>query len=329
MSSAVSNGNSQASHTPAQPNPESFFEGPAEFEALLSPPKFDSVDDERAYLKERLAAALRIFGKYGYDHHIAGHLTVRRVCKLRKTRRFAVVTISDLILVNEEGEVIGGGKPGRRIVNKAGFLIHSSIHKARPDVQAICHSHSVYGKAFSTLGKPASSLGLFRFVRDLTFFVFALAGDHDSRLYILSPSFSPTMVLTFERRSPSACSFYDDIALLTQFDGVVLSREEGGLIAQTLGNKKAIILQNHGILTVGTTLDAAVAWYILLETQCQVQLLADAACAGRGPNDQPKAIEHEDAVFTAKQGGSEKAGYLFASPYFQVIETEEGDKYRK
>ncbi|GAA5934182.1 hypothetical protein JCM1841_004661 [Sporobolomyces salmonicolor] len=291
MSSAISNGNSQASHTPAQPNPESFFEGPAEFEALLSPPKFDSVDDERAYLKERLAAALRIFGKYGYDHHIAGHLTVRdpevphhfwvNPLGLAFRRKSLLVTVSDLILVNEEGEVIGGGKPGRRIVNKAGFLIHSSIHKARPDVQAICHSHSVYGKAFSTLGKPAT------------------------------------------------CSFYDDIALLTQFDGVVLSREEGGLIAQTLGNKKAIILQNHGILTVGTTLDAAVAWYILLETQCQVQLLADAACAGRGPNDQPKAIEHEDAVFTAKQGGSEKAGYLFASPYFQVIETEEGDKYRK
>ncbi|GAA5875184.1 hypothetical protein JCM1840_007275 [Sporobolomyces johnsonii] len=311
MSPGISNGNSKASHTPAQPNPESFFEGPAELEALLSPPKFDNVEDERAYLKERLAAALRIFGKYGYDHHIAGHLTVRdpevphhfwvnplglafrrkspfpslldrEVDKLTNAvRQPAVVTVSDLILVNEEGEVIGGGKPGRRIVNKAGFLIHSSIHKARPDVQAICHSHSVYGKAFSTLGKPAT------------------------------------------------CSFYDDIALLTQFDGVVLSREEGGLIAQTLGDKKAIILQNHGILTVGTTLDAAVAWYILLETQCQVQLLADAACAGKAPHEQPKEIQRDDAVFTAKQGGSEKAGYLFASPYFQVIEVEEGEQYRK
>ena len=39
-------------------------------------------------------------------------------------------------------------------VNLAGFQIHSAIRKARPEVQAICHSHSLYGKAFSTLGKP-------------------------------------------------------------------------------------------------------------------------------------------------------------------------------
>ena len=35
---------------------------------LTVPPKFDSVDKERAYLKLRLTAALRIMGKLGYDH---------------------------------------------------------------------------------------------------------------------------------------------------------------------------------------------------------------------------------------------------------------------
>jgi len=80
--------------------------------------------------------------------------------------------------------------------------------------------------------------------------------------------------------------------------------------------------------TVGTTIDSAVAWYILLETQCQVQLLAEAACAGT-PGSKPKEIEHEDAVFTSKQGGSEQAGFLFASPYFQVIEKEQGHEYKQ
>ncbi|GAA5897978.1 uncharacterized protein JCM6883_000882 [Sporobolomyces salmoneus] len=278
--------------TASQPNSESFFDDNAEFMNLITPPKFKTVEEEREYLKEKLAASVRIFGKYGYDHHVAGHLTVRDPANNGTfwvnplALAFSLVTVSDLILVNEEGEVIGGGKPGRRIINKAGFMIHSSIHKARPDVQAICHSHSIYGKAFSTLGKP----------------------------------------LTFTTQD--SCSFYQDIALLTQFDGVVLSKEEGALIAKTLEDKKAIVLQNHGLLTVGTTIDSAVAWYILLETQCQVQLLAEAACAGT-PGSKPKEIEHEDALFTSKQGGSEQAGYLFASPYFQVIEKEQGHEYKQ
>jgi hypothetical protein len=42
-------------------------------------PKFDDPLDERDYLKGRLAAAFRIFGKYGFDEGVAGHITVR-VC---------------------------------------------------------------------------------------------------------------------------------------------------------------------------------------------------------------------------------------------------------
>ena len=41
------------------------------------PPKFDDKYQERDYLKGRLAAAFRIFGKYGYDEGIAGHITLR------------------------------------------------------------------------------------------------------------------------------------------------------------------------------------------------------------------------------------------------------------
>ena len=49
-----------------------------------SPPKFDDPYKERAYLKGRLAAAFRIFGKYGYDEGVAGHITMRvRVFEFR------------------------------------------------------------------------------------------------------------------------------------------------------------------------------------------------------------------------------------------------------
>ena len=42
---------------------------------------------------------------------------------------------------------------GDKDVNVAAFAIHSRLHKARPDVNAAAHSHSIYGRTFSTLGK--------------------------------------------------------------------------------------------------------------------------------------------------------------------------------
>lgn len=65
---------------------------------------------------------------------------------------FSLIKASDLIHVNEQGEVIDGGEC--RLLNAAAFMIHSAIHQARPDVNAACHSHSIYGRSFCTLGRP-------------------------------------------------------------------------------------------------------------------------------------------------------------------------------
>jgi ribulose-5-phosphate 4-epimerase/fuculose-1-phosphate aldolase len=42
--------------------------------------------------------------------------------------------------------------------NAAGFLIHSAIHRARPDVVAACHTHSPHGMAWSAFGRPLEML---------------------------------------------------------------------------------------------------------------------------------------------------------------------------
>ncbi len=62
---------------------------------------------------------------------------------------FSQICVTDLILVNEEGEVVIGDEP----INAAAFAIHSEIHKARRDVHTACHAHSVYGKAFAAFGR--------------------------------------------------------------------------------------------------------------------------------------------------------------------------------
>ena len=72
-----------------------------------------------------------------------------------------------------------------------------------------------------------------------------------------------------------------DLANYTAFNGIVLAEKEGKDIAACLGNKKAALLQNHGLLTTGQTVEAAVFWFMSLEKCCHAQLLADAAAARR------------------------------------------------
>ena len=76
----------------------------------------------------------------------------------------------------------------------------------------------------------------------------------------------------------------------------MLADKEGKEIAQALGTKKAAFLQNHGLLTVGNSIEAAVFWFVSLEKCCQAQLMADAAAGGRG--HETIKIGDEEAAFT-------------------------------
>jgi ribulose-5-phosphate 4-epimerase/fuculose-1-phosphate aldolase len=63
-----------------------------------------------------------------------------------------MIKASDLVLVDGDGYVCDGGNQAS--INEAGFMIHSEVHKARPDVIAAAHTHGVYGKTWSAFGKP-------------------------------------------------------------------------------------------------------------------------------------------------------------------------------
>jgi ribulose-5-phosphate 4-epimerase/fuculose-1-phosphate aldolase len=81
---------------------------------------------------------------------------------------FSQIKVSDLVLVNEDGQVLPGG--AQAAINGPAFAIHSEIHKARPDLNAACHAHSVYGKAFSCFGRVIEPLyqDALRFYNDLS-----------------------------------------------------------------------------------------------------------------------------------------------------------------
>jgi hypothetical protein len=101
-------------------------------------PKFDSLEEERLYRKQHLAAAYRIFAERGFDEGVAGHISVRDPILTDHfwlnplSKHFSQISVSDLILVDEDGNVVIGDEP----INAAAFAIHSEIHKARPNVHA-------------------------------------------------------------------------------------------------------------------------------------------------------------------------------------------------
>ena len=236
----------------------------------------EGVEEIRQDRRNKLAAALRLFGKFGFDEGVAGHITVRDpeltdhfwVNPMGKS--FKQMKVSDLLLVSHTGEVVQGSG----LLNGAAFTIHSQIHMSNPAITAAAHSHSLYGKAFSALGK------------------------------------------TLDPLTQDSCAFYDDHVLFDDFSGVVLDNTEGEKIAAALGDRKAAILQNHGLLTVGDSLDAAAWWYITMERSCQAQLLA--AAAGT-----PKLIEHEVALHTRETVGSALAGWFSFQPLYDVITEEQ------
>jgi ribulose-5-phosphate 4-epimerase/fuculose-1-phosphate aldolase len=106
------------------------------------------------------------------------------------------------------------------------------------------------------------------------------------------------------------------------FNGVVLEKEEGEGIARALGKKKAALLQNHGLLTVGETIEEAVFWFATLEKCCQVQLLAEAAVGGR--REELVRIGEREALNAKSTVGTPLAGFFSGLGMFEVMERETG-----
>ena len=117
------------------------------------PESLESLEAERLHRKRQLAITFRIFARHGYDEGIAGHATARdpefpdRFWVNPYAVHFSRIKVSDLLLIDETGRVI----EGERRTNKAAFWIHSSIHRARPDVVAVAHAHTIHGRAFAAL----------------------------------------------------------------------------------------------------------------------------------------------------------------------------------
>jgi ribulose-5-phosphate 4-epimerase/fuculose-1-phosphate aldolase len=124
--------------------------------------------------------------------------------------------------------------------------------------------------------------------------------------------------------------FYDDLAVYAGFGGVVFATEEGRHIANALGPKhKNIILQNHGLLTTGGTVDEAAAFFIALERACQTQALVDQMALASSQTLSKTFVGEEEAVYTKKNTGSPEVMYMQFKPEFDLILKESNGDFLK
>jgi ribulose-5-phosphate 4-epimerase/fuculose-1-phosphate aldolase len=185
-----------------------------------------------------LAACYRLVDLYGMSdmmaNHISSHVPGESGAFLINAYglMYEEITASSLIKVDLQGRILSKPDFGALDygINKAGYVIHSAIHEARPEVGCVIHTHSWASMAVSSL-----ECGLLPLTQ--TAMRFLKIGYHD-------------------------------------YQGVVLHDAEKASLLQDLGQGEALILRNHGALTVGRTVGEAFNWMHRLELACRSQLAA-------------------------------------------------------
>lgn len=115
-----------------------------------------SLDATYANRKD-LAAAYRLVAHFGLDDSIFTHISSKARPDAETFLinpyglRFTEVTAENLVEVDLNGDIVHD--PYGAGINKAGFLIHSAVHEARPEVSCVMHTHTVSGVSVSCQAK--------------------------------------------------------------------------------------------------------------------------------------------------------------------------------
>jgi len=190
-----------------------------------------------------LAACYRLVAHYGMSDMMANHVSAAvpgepgAFLINAYGMLYEEITASSLIKIDLDGNILAKPDFGALDygINRAGYVIHGAIHRARHDVACVIHTHTWAGMALSAL-----ECGLLPMTQ--TAMRFLKIGYHD-------------------------------------YQGVVLDASEEASLLADLGSGEALILRNHGLLTVGKTIGEAFNWMHRLELAARSQLAAMATGA--------------------------------------------------
>jgi len=206
--------------------------------ALNIPSMRGRCSEEEWQARVDLAACYRLVAHYDMSDMIANHISLRvpgeegAFLINAYGLLYEEITASSLLKIDHQGNILSSPDFGELDygVNKAGFVIHSAVHEARPEVACVIHTHTWAGMAVSSL-----DCGLLPI--NQTAMRFLKVGYHE-------------------------------------YQGVVLDTAEQESLVRDLGDGEALILRNHGLLTVGRTIGEAFNWMHRLELSCRAQLAA-------------------------------------------------------
>ncbi len=73
--------------------------------------------------------------------------------------------------------------------------------------------------------------------------------------------------------------FCDGLPVFSETSDLIVDQGRGKAVARALADKNAVMLRNHGLVTVGRTIEEATILALFLERACKAQLMVE-ACGG-------------------------------------------------
>jgi len=227
-------------------------------------------------LRERLALACRVLWNEGQDHFYFGHLSVRASAGAAVWVKPAglgleEIQADDLALMDLDGRQLEGK---HRLHNE--MPIHNEIYRARPDVQAVVHTHPFYAAALTASGAR------------------------------------------FEMVSQDSLPFAEGLGWYPSAE-LVMTAEQGQAVAAALGERRAVLMKNHGIAVAADSIEQAAVWAASLERSCRLQLAATqlGALAPIAPDEVERMYERfehgyagrNEAIWRYLVRKAQRAGY--------------------
>lgn len=128
-------------------------------------------DKAEKLLRCKTAAVYRLIDLHGWSQNIYNHISTRINQELEHFLinpfglQYKEITASSLVKIDIQGNLVDQGSTNF-LFNRAGFNLHASIHRARPDLKAIIHIHhpsvvavSSFKKGLLPLCQEAAILG--------------------------------------------------------------------------------------------------------------------------------------------------------------------------
>lgn len=201
----------------------------AEVQQEISPEEWET--------RVRLAALHRAVALFGWDDHIATHISARvpgepeHMLLAPLGAMFREVTASSLVKTTFDGEP---ATTGQGPVNRGGVVIHGGVYAGRQDVNWILHLHTIADVAVSA--QRDGLLALSQYAMVLT----GKIGYH-------------------------------------AYEGIALYDDERSRLLEALGQGPILVLRNHGSLVCSSEVEEAFFYVHSFQRACEIQIAAFSA----------------------------------------------------